>query len=207
MTRKPAKRETPLIKRVARNQLSKTTLGMSPTRNTTNATKNVRQRPVRIQKCYMHSMERLNSMVDILTRLADVPELANRVPRLRFQDRDKLFVHLEQPRYRLWNLKDGVHANFCSPLLHPRVIHQIRQALIRDVSTLSDLRVAWRFDLDKLRIMHRRKPIAEFLPFLDTFDLDIPNTHQDWESVKQDAIHNITKYFVVMKVTDSPATL
>ncbi|RYP54104.1 hypothetical protein DL768_001106 [Monosporascus sp. mg162] len=197
-------RETPLLKKVAYHRFPKKTMPtpQSPARKKATATRAHHQRPAKIEIRFLQSPEQFDRAVETFTRLAAVPELAGRVPRLHIRNRDELMIQLKQPDYGLWKIIDRVHPHGdpLSPLLYPRDIRQIRRALLDDISILCDLQIAWSADLGRLRIAHWRKPVAAYEPFLDTFDLDIPNIHRDWNKVKEVTVQTVKKQFDVLEL-------
>ncbi|RYP75174.1 hypothetical protein DL769_003866 [Monosporascus sp. CRB-8-3] len=89
------------------------------------ATRARHQRPAKIAICSLQSPEQFDCAVKTFTRLAAVPELASRVPRLHIQNRNELVIQLKQPNYGLWKIIDKLLAKLSS--LSPNLQQQQRQ--------------------------------------------------------------------------------
>ncbi|RYC57104.1 hypothetical protein CHU98_g9106 [Xylaria longipes] len=186
------RRETPLIKTIARDRIK------TPPTNARPHTPSQRLRPGDVIIHQFSDPEKYDSAVRIFTRLPSITGLAGLTPRLYNQDRDRLEIQLKYPNCGIWRVVDRVHSRGDRAVARLRVheIRQLRNTLLNDISILCASHIAFSCDISFLRIVHRRKPFPAFLPFLDAFDL---NACIDWAEYEREIVRKVEAQFQVFE--------
>ncbi|RYO85070.1 hypothetical protein DL766_006529 [Monosporascus sp. MC13-8B] len=150
--------------------------------------------------------EQFDCALRIFTRLPAIPGLASQAPRLCGQNRDRLEIELRYPDYGLWRIVDRVHScgDRTTTLLRVQDVRQLRDAFLSDLSILCASEIAYGTDISTLRIAHQRRPSSVFLPFLDTFDLNMSAKQEGnashWEKHERDMIQKVNTEFKVLEL-------
>ncbi|KAI3322826.1 hypothetical protein HD806DRAFT_115727 [Xylariaceae sp. AK1471] len=200
--------ETHLIKRIASDRLSKTSL-------TAKHPASRHHLPPKILTHSFDNAEQFDCAVHIFTRLPIIGGLAGPSPRLCGQNRSRLEMEREYPTHRLWKAVDMVRKT-CPPHV-PRMyvqdVRQLRDTLLSDLSILCASQIALNVDVAVLsvackRATKRRQPM--YVPFLENFDLDMHKSQDgfesDWVQHERDLVQKVKKQFDVVELLSQLAS-
>ncbi|KAJ2983967.1 hypothetical protein NUW58_g6156 [Xylaria curta] len=198
-----ARREIPLIKRIARNRMKALKLQFP-----TDSWSHTPSQPLRQGDVILHQfsdLERFDGAVRTFTRLQSISGLAGLRPRLRSQDHNRLQIQLQYPDYKIWRVVDRLRYSSGWTVM-PLQVHQIRQlrdTLLNDINTLCASHIAFSNDMSFLRIVQPQNLYSTILPLLETFDRDVcierDSNIINWAELKKRTVRKIERQFQVFE--------
>ncbi|KAL9114302.1 MAG: hypothetical protein Q9227_001724 [Pyrenula ochraceoflavens] len=198
--------ETPLLKKIAQGRISKNRSAPASRLEFVASRQQTRQLNIETRK--FDNPQQFQYAVHVFTKLARIPHLSTRAPKICGQDLNRLEIELKYPAYPLWRVFDRLLKRpYRNEQLGVKDLRQLREDLLSNISILYDSQIAFDADVSTLRMAHRsaRPSIrpSKFLPFFDTFDLGVSTQQNDdsinWAELRDSAIRKAQSQFDVLE--------